>query len=154
MSKRKVGITMLKFMQNGKKIEVNAIYDKGKVGQTVIFGQFVDWGVNPDPTEYPLSQYPCPSIFTIVEKQEGKDGYYVLSDANGNCIKLQDEFSGANECYLYDAQEWLTWNYMYTKGRLSHKQRKIDQLTQLVDLQIQIKQLDDLVKLLKEQDMD
>ena len=77
--KRKVGITMLEFLQNGKKIEVNAIYDKGKVGQTVIFGQRVDWGVNPNPTEYPLSQYPCPSIFTIVEKQEGKELHLIKS---------------------------------------------------------------------------
>ena len=93
--KRKVGITMLEFWQNGKKIEVNAIYDKGKAGQTVIFGQRVDWGVNPDPTEYPLSKYPCPSIFTIVKKQEGKDGYYILSDANGKrCSRVVDL-----ECY-------------------------------------------------------
>ena len=63
---------MLGFWQNGKKIEVNAIFDKGKVGQLVIFGERVEWGVNPDPTESPLSQYPCPSIFTIVEKKRRK----------------------------------------------------------------------------------
>ena len=85
---------MLEFWQNGKKIEIDAIYGKGKVGQMVIFGQRVDWGVNPDPTEYPLSQYPYPSIFTIVDKQEGKDRYYILSDANGKRIKLQDKFYG------------------------------------------------------------
>ena len=132
--KRKVGITMLEFWQNGKKIEVNAIYGKGKVGQMVIFGQRVDWGVNPDPTESPLSQYPCPSIFTIVEKQEGKDGYYILSDANGNRIKLQDKFYGASESYLYDAQEWLTWNAMHETEKLSRKQRKIEQLEGHVEL--------------------
>lgn len=125
---------MLEFWQNGKKIEVNAIYDKGKAEQTVIFGQRVDWGVNPDPTEYPLAQYPCPSIFTIVEKQEGKDGYYVLSDANGNRIKVQDKFYSASESYLYDAQEWLTWKAMHETEKLSRKQRKIEQLEGHVEL--------------------
>ena len=125
---------MLEFWQNGKKIEVKAIYSNGKVGQTVIFGQRVDWGVNPDTTKYPLSQYPCPSIFTIVEKIEGKNGYYVLSDANGNRIKLQDEYYGASESYLYDAQEWLTWNALHEKEKLSRKQRKIEQLEGHVEL--------------------
>lgn len=125
---------MLSFWQNGKEIEVKAIYGNGKVGQTVIFGQRVDWGVNPDTTKYPLSQYPCPSIFTIVEKIEGKNGYYVLSDANGNRIKLQDEYYGASESYLYDAQEWLTWNALHEKEKLSRKQRKIEQLEGHVEL--------------------
>ena len=125
---------MLEFWQKGKKIEVKAIYSNGKVGQTVIFGQRVDWGVNPDTTKYPLSQYPCPSIFTIVEKIEGKNGYYVLSDANGNRIKLQDEYYGASESYLYDAQEWLTWNALHEKEKLSRKQRKIEQLEGHVEL--------------------
>lgn len=119
---------MLEFWQNGKKIEVDAIYGKGRVGQTVIFGHQVDWGVKPDPTKYPLSQYSCPSIFTIVEKREGKDGYYVLSDANGNRIKLQDKVCGAGESCLYDAQEWLTWIAMRETEKLSRKQRKIEQL--------------------------
>ncbi len=125
---------MLEFWQNGKKIEVSAIYGKGKVGQTVIFGQRVDWGVNPDTTNYPLSQYPCPSIFTIVEKKEGKDGYYVLSDANGNRIKLQDKLYGASESHLYDAQEWLTWHAMHEMEKLSRKQRKIEQLEGHVEI--------------------
>lgn len=125
---------MLEFWQNGKKIEVKAIYGNGKVGQTVIFGQRVDWGLNTDPTKYPLSQYPCPSIFTIVEKQEGKNGYYVLNDANGNRIKVQDKFYGASEDYLYDAQEWLTWNALHEKEKHSRKQRKIEQLEGHVQL--------------------
>lgn len=119
---------MLEFYKNGKMITVYEIGDKGQVGQTVIFGNRVDWGVTPDPTKYPLSQYPCPSIFTIVEKQEGKDGYYVLSDTNGNRIKLQDD------SYLYDAQEWLTWNAMNEKEKLFHKQKKIEQLEDHVEL--------------------
>lgn len=117
---------MLEFWQNGKKIEIEAIYGKGKVGQMVIFGQRVGWGENPDPIKQPLSQYPCPSIFTIVEKQEGEDGYYVLSDANGNRIKVQ--LHGVSAYYLYDAQEWLTWNAMHDMEKLSRKQRKIEQL--------------------------
>lgn len=120
---------MLEFWQNGEKIEVKAIYGKGTVGQMVIFGQRVDWGVNPDPTKKPLSQYTCPSIFTIVEKVEGKDGYFILRDANGKLIKLQDEYYGAScGAYIYDAQEWLVWNEMHEKEKFSRKERKIAQL--------------------------
>lgn len=125
---------MLEFWQNGKKIEVKGIYDNGKVGQMVIFGQRIDLGVNPDSTKYPLSQYPCPSIFTIVEKKEGKDGYYVLSDADGNRIKVQDKYYGAYERYLYDAKEWLTWNAMHESEKLSRKQRRIEQLEGHIEL--------------------
>lgn len=38
----------LEVWQNGKKIEVESIGGDGKVGQTVIFGQQVDWGIDPD----------------------------------------------------------------------------------------------------------
>ena len=62
---------MLEFWKDGKKIELRAIYEKGKVGQMVILGERVNWGVNPDPSKKPLSQYTYPSIFTIVEKVEG-----------------------------------------------------------------------------------
>ena len=104
---------MLSFWQQGKEIAVKPIYGKGKVGQMVIFGERVDWGINSDPIKYPLSRYSYPSIFTIVEKVEGKEGYYVLKDVSGNLIKLQDKYHGAYEPYLYDAQEWLTWNSSY-----------------------------------------
>lgn len=117
---------MLEFWQNGKKIEISAIYSKGKVGQMVIFGERVDWGVNPDPTKNPLSQYPCPSIFTIVEKQEGENGYYILKDAKGNSIKVT--FDSCDSWWLYDSQEWLTCNDFHEKEKLSFKQRKIEQL--------------------------
>ena len=117
---------MLEFWQNGKKIEISAIYNKGKVGQMVIFGERVDWGVNPDPTKKPLSQYTCPSIFTIVEKQEGENGYYILKDAKGKSIKVT--FDSCDSWWLYDSQEWLTWNDLHEKEKLSRKQRKIEQL--------------------------
>ena len=119
---------MLEFLQNGKKIKVNAIYGEGKLGQMVIFGQRVDWGVNPDPMEYPLSKYSCPSIFIIVEKIEGKEGYYLLRDVNGKLIKVQDKFYGASVSYLYDAQEWLEWNDMHEKEKVYRKERKIEQV--------------------------
>lgn len=125
---------MSEFWQNGKKIAVSPIASKGKVGQMVIFGSRVDWGLTPDPIEKPLSQYPFPSIFTIVEKKEGKDGYYILSDANGNRIKLQDKYYGASESYLYDAQEWLKWNAMREDEILSRKQRNIEQLEEHMEL--------------------
>jgi len=122
---------MLEFWQNGKKIEVNAIYGKGTVGQMVIFGQRVDWGVNPSPTHHPLSLYSCPSIFTIVEKNEEVLGYYILSDIKGNRIRVN---LSNDSKYLYDAQEWLNWNDMHEKEKLSRKQRKIEQLEGHVEL--------------------
>lgn len=126
---------MLEFWQNGKKIEVNAIYGKGKVGQMVIYGQRCDWGTNPNPTIAPLSQYPCPSVFTIVEKKEGNlDGYYILSDSKGNRIKIEYFYSSSGASVLYDAQEWLTWNDMREKEKFSRKQRKIEQLEGHVEL--------------------
>ena len=123
---------MLEFWQNGKKIELQAIYLDGEVGQTVIYGQQVDYGRNPDPTEKPLSQYSCPSIFTIVEKIDGQSGYYILRDAKGNYIKVSNVSS---DCWwLYDAQEWLTWSAMHEKEKLSRKQRKIEQLEGHIEL--------------------
>ena len=118
---------MLEFWQNGMKIGIDAIYENGKVGQTVIYGQRCNWGEKNNPTIDPLSHYPCPSIFTIVEKKGGNvDGYYILSDSKGNRIKLKCFCS--NVSFLYDAQEWLTWNDMHEKEKLSRKQKKIDQL--------------------------
>lgn len=122
---------MLEFWQNGKKIEINAIYSKGNIGQMVIFGQQVDWGVNPSPTQRPLSQYSCPSIFTIVEKNEEVLGYYILRDIKGNRIKVDLRNDSA---YLYDAQEWLTWNNLRENEKFSRKQRKIEQLEGHVEL--------------------
>lgn len=122
---------MLEFWHNGKKIEINAIYSKGNIGQMVIFGQRVDWGVNPSPTHRPLSQYSCPSIFTIVEKNEEVLGYYILSDIKGNRIKVDLRNDSA---YLYDAQEWLTWNNLRENEKFSRKQRKIEQLEGHVEL--------------------
>lgn len=125
---------MLKFWKNCERVEIESIGSKGKVGQMVIFGHRMDWGVNPDPTKYPLSQYPYPSIFTIVEKQEGKNGYYILSDAKGTRIKLQDEYYGASTSDLYDAQEWLTWNNMREEENFSRNQIEIDRLEDHIEL--------------------
>lgn len=128
---------MLEFWQNEKKVKVNAIYNKGKVGQTVIFGKRVNWGDDSDHTKYPLSKYACPSIFTIVEKQEGENGYYILKDVKNDFIKLKlNEYSCGT---LYDAQEWLIWNEMYKNTICSHKQRKIE------ELENKIKFLEDII---------
>lgn len=124
---------MLEFWKNGKQVAIKAIWNNGKVGQAVIYGERVDWGENPDPIKKPLSKYSCPSLFTIVEKKEENEGYYVLSDTNGNRIKVHSEWGG-HEDYLYDAQEWLTWNALHEKEKLSRKQRKIEQLEGHVEL--------------------
>ncbi len=123
---------MLEFWQDGKRVVIEAIYRNGKVGQTVILGTRVNWGESPDSIEFPLSQYPYPSLFTIVGKQEGKNGYYILADTNGKRIKLQDSYSGACESNLYDAQEWLTWNAMRERDSLSRKQQTIEYQNNLI----------------------
>lgn len=126
---------MLEFWQNGKKIEINPINGDGRVGQMVIYGQRYDWGANPNPTIAPLSQYPYPSIFTIVENKKGYlDGYYILSDMEGKRIKLEYFYASSGASVLYDAQQWLTWSGMRETEKLSRKQRKIEQLEGHVEL--------------------
>ncbi len=116
---------MLEFWQNGKKIEINAIYGKGKIGQTVIYGQEIDWGEKATPNTHPLMEYTAPSIFTIVDKQEEFIGYYILKDSHGKFIELPFECEGQ---YLYDAQEWISFIDLKQKEKNARKQRKIEQL--------------------------
>ncbi|MBL7058043.1 hypothetical protein ISS03_01780 [Patescibacteria group bacterium] len=118
---------MLEFWKDGKKVEVTAIYGKGRVGQVVILDQ-VSYGDNPDLTKYPLAKYPQPYAFTIVEKVEGKDGYYVVLDDEDNRLVLRNEYPGASGSYLYDANEWISWERMYKQEKLARKERKIQQL--------------------------
>ena len=115
---------MLTFWQNDKSIEIYPIYYKGQVGQMVIFGEQVTWGrMKP-----PLSAYKAPSLFTIVEKEEGENGYCILKDTTGNLIKLQGSHYSTSTRFLYDAQEWLSWNRMREKEALSEKNREIERL--------------------------
>lgn len=123
---------MLEFSVNGKIISVSPIFTKGRVGQMVILGSRVDWGECPDPVAKPLSQYPYLSIFTIAVREEGEDGYYILIDANGNRIKVM--FSGTDNWYIYDAQEWLNFNDLRETEKFSRKERKISQLEGHVDI--------------------
>lgn len=62
---------MLSYWQNVKEITINAILSSGKTGQLVIYGERVNWGAKASPIFHPLSQYPFPSIFTIVNESEG-----------------------------------------------------------------------------------
>lgn len=116
---------MFEYCINGNTIQVNPIYQNGYVGQTVIYGQKVSFKGS---FYNPLSNYSAPSIFTIVEKNEARDGYYILIDSSGNKIKIQDMFNGASSPDLYDAQEWLMHNNVYTNEKINRKQRKIEQL--------------------------
>lgn len=125
---------MLSFWKNGKEIFCHAIYGKGEVGQMVIYGERVSWEKTLDATTPPLSQYACPSIFTIVEKLEGEDGYYILRDVAGNLIKLQDRYCESSGEYLYDAQAWLTWNAMKNKEIDIRNEEEIAQLKMQVEL--------------------
>ena len=49
----------------------------------------------------------------------------MLKDTNGNVIKLQDNYSGA---YLYDAQEWLTFNAINTDAIILKRDDNIKRL--------------------------
>lgn len=119
---------MLTFFKDCDVIELDPIYDKGKVGQMIIFGERVYWGKNLDPLKYPLSKYSCPSIFTIIEKQEN---YYILNDSNDNNIKVRNNFEAR---FLYDAQEWLNWNDKRELEEFSCDQRKLKQLESNIEL--------------------
>ncbi len=123
---------MLEFCVNGKTILLHPICNKGSVGQMVILGSRVDWGNNPDPVAKPLSKYPYLSLFTIVVKATNEDGYYILSDAKGEQIKVS--MKGTDHWYLYDAQEWLNFNHLRETEKFARKERKISQLEGHVDL--------------------
>lgn len=125
---------MLSYWKNGKEIALWAIHASGQIGQNVIFCEDVDWGKNPNPEEKPLAQYTPPAMFRITSKVPGDEGYYVLTDNEGKIIRAR--FSGIcnTSSYLYDAQEWLTWNSGRIAEKLSRKERKIEQLQGQVDL--------------------
>ncbi|MBO5179988.1 MAG: hypothetical protein J6B87_06560 [Clostridia bacterium] len=121
---------MLEFWRNGERIAIEAIGYTGKVGQLVVYAKYFNC---PEPTErHPLSMYPCPSIFTIVELGESPywTKVYTLSDSKGNRVHLPIQEGS----YIFDAQEWLTWNAMREKEKFSRKQRKVEQLEGHVDL--------------------
>lgn len=101
---------MLKFTMDRKEIILTPIYDKGTVDQALIYGEDVFFGDNPDTKKHPLANYSCPAIFVIAQSKAGKNGYYILTDAYGQTIKLPHA-SSCNQ-YLYDAQKWLVWNKM------------------------------------------
>ena len=117
---------MLEFYKDGKRVELRAIHGNGQVGQMLIYGEKVNWGPN---SSSPLAQYQCPSIFKILEIGKGSigyHGYYRLKDSNGKCFSLNLE--GRDTWYLYDAQEWLTWQDLHQSEKLSRKQKKIELL--------------------------
>ena len=119
---------MLSYWKNGKEIALWAIHKSGQIGQSVIFCENVDWGKNPDSEKLPLSQYTPPAIFKITSKVPGDEGYYVLTDSNNNVIRARFTGISNTSSYLYDAQEWLTWESGRVAEKLSRKERKIEQL--------------------------
>lgn len=134
---------MLSFRQNSKEIIIYPINSRGKVGQMVILCNKFERRENIDPIKQPLSQYPSHYVFTIVEKVEGENGYYILKDLDGNRIKVQDIYYGvATTTYLYDFQEWLAWNDMRQEEAISCKMREIAKLKGYIELlkEILIKQ--------------
>jgi hypothetical protein len=123
----------LEYFKDGKKVECKSIGTSGFVGQIVIYGRNVDWS-SPDKTVeevaelQPLSRYEAPAVFKIIQKILGKDGYYILEDSNKKPIRVQCEHYGAYSTYLFDAQDWVTWDTSHKLEKLSRKQRKVEQL--------------------------
>lgn len=120
---------MLEFYKDGKPVKISPIYSDGQVSQMVIYGQNVDWGPSATPESKPLSQYPAPSIFKILEigkDSKGKPSYYRLKDSTGKCFSLDTD--GTATWYLYDAQEWLTWQNLHQTEKIARKQNKIELL--------------------------
>lgn len=124
---------MLEFFRDGRSVACKPIHNRGHVGQMVVLDR-VSFGNDSDPAKYPLSQYPQPYAFIIVEKVEGKSGYYVIKDSEGNRVKLQDDFYGASIAYLYDMHEWLAWQKEFTKERMAQKDRIIEKLKDHLEL--------------------
>ena len=107
--------------REGKKVGIKALFGDGKPGQIVILEPVT---FSPD---HPLAGYPKPYSFLIVEKVEGdprKEGYYILMDADGNRVKIQDPNYGASLQYFYDANEFLQWNLAREKEEKRRQNRK------------------------------
>ena len=124
---------MLEFVKNGKKVQHSAIYNHGRVGQIVVL-DYVSYSENPDLTKYPLARYSHPSVFMIVEKVDGVDGYYVVRDEEGNLVKLHNEWGGASEASLYDFRHWNEWRTAREKEERNRRDRAIETLKDRVDL--------------------
>ncbi len=125
---------MLSYWKNGKEIPLWAIHSKGQIGQSVVYCENVNWGKNPTPEVSPLSQYTPPAIFKITSKVPGDEGYYVLTDMDGNIIRARFTGISNTSAYLYDMQEWVTWNEGRIAEKLSRKEHKIELLQGQVDL--------------------
>jgi len=107
--------------EDGNKVELEALSGKGKDGQAIILEK-VTLGAGD-----PLASYPQPYVFTIVKKAEGKkreDGYYIIRDADGNEITIQDKNYGAYLQYFYDANEFLQFNLARERAEKIRRDRK------------------------------
>lgn len=128
-------VVMLEHFINGKRQVCRPIGDKGRVGRVVILDpDRVAFGNKPDLKKYPLALCVQPCTFTIVEKVKGENGYYVVTNAKGRRLTLKHEHFGANESFLYDANEWLAWQREHFKDRLAKGEREIEKLKAQVDL--------------------
>ncbi|MDR1754182.1 MAG: hypothetical protein LBR74_04660 [Eubacterium sp.] len=125
---------MLERWKGGQWEALYGIGSRGYIGQVVVYGQRVDFGKNPDPVENPLAFYPYPSVFTITEKAEGKDVYYILKDCKGKSVKQNVETCGDCELCLYDADEWLAWKVEASENMTRGYQREISRLEDHITL--------------------
>jgi len=138
---------MLEFWKDGMKQELKAISSNGKVGQVVVLTHVV---LSEENIFY---KYPQPALFTIKEKIEGKDGFYMLLDSKNELIKWHEDFYGAYSYYLYDAQEWA----LFVKDE--QEQKRKDFICKCSDLEKSIELLKSIliaqgVKLVTQEQLD
>ncbi len=114
----------LEFWKDGKQVQLAAVRMNGHVGQVLIFDG-VSYGDRSTPSEkYPLAGYQQPAIFTIVEKIEGENAHYVVTDAENRRIVLPSGFHDPST-YMYDLKEWLAFQESRISEKLARKEAKI-----------------------------
>lgn len=118
---------MLQYWKDGQEITYYPIYGLGRVGQVVVLAG-VGFGANPDLAKFPLARYSQPHAFTIIERVEGRDGYYVVVDEVGSRTILRDETYGPSQNWLYDVNEWMTWQVEHAKEVVCRNEERIKEL--------------------------
>lgn len=118
------------YYKDGIKIECHCISENGHVGQVVILN-----GTTLS-DDHPFGGYHQPYAFTIVERVDGENGYYIIVDSEAKKYKLslcgtkstESDALGWMICNLYDANEWLAWKDGETKNEFADKKREVKEL--------------------------
>ncbi|OGY42813.1 MAG: hypothetical protein A2Y67_03760 [Candidatus Buchananbacteria bacterium RBG_13_39_9] len=122
---------VLYYWKNGKKVQLDGIYDQGRVGQVVILAN-VSYGENPDLGKRPLAAYPQPTFFVIkvVGRDDADVHFYTLVDPD-----CKEVLCGNSDwSNLYDAREWGEWQKQHHEEKMKRKDGRIAHLESQVDL--------------------